>query len=66
MDILEALAKQNPVTQSRIMCEDGYLSVSDAVFEVYLWRHSLEKEEIEQRMGEPLDQRHLVLEQMGL
>jgi hypothetical protein len=39
MDILEALKQQKtPLLQERAMCNDGLLSISDAVFKVALYQ----------------------------
>jgi len=39
MDILKALAKQKqPVKNERITCSNGFLSISDAVFGVALFK----------------------------
>ena len=39
MDILEALKQQKtPLLQDRVICNDGLLSISDAVFKVALYQ----------------------------
>ena len=44
MNILEALAqqKQKPDSNKRIMCDDGLLSISDAVFSIALYKAGYE------------------------
>jgi hypothetical protein len=37
MNIIDALSKQKKQESVRVMCDDGFLSISDAVFSVALY-----------------------------
>jgi hypothetical protein len=66
MDILEALAQQKkkPDESCRVMCDDGLLSISDAVFSVALFKAGYEYID-EYITGIPLDKREQFLKQIG-
>jgi hypothetical protein len=70
MDILEALARQPKIDRyahsDRIICEDGLLSVSDAVFEVTMRGLGMDKEDIAEWMEEPVHLRGDFLRQWGV
>jgi glucokinase len=65
MDILQALAQQKQkVENGRVLCDDGLLSISDAVFEVALYRHGYT--DIDDYVTDiPLDKREQFLKQIG-
>jgi hypothetical protein len=61
MDILDALSKSLPTPpkeETRVMVDDGLLSVSYAVFEVKMRALGFDKEEIDEWMKEPPELRH--------
>ena len=61
LSILEILAKQPKINayahSDRIICDDGGLSISDAVFEVAMRRLGFGKEDIAEWMLEPVELR---------
>ena len=66
MNILEALAQQNQkVENGRVLCDDGLLSVSDAVFEANLSILGYNDDDIDFYLDDiPLDKRHKFLQQV--
>ena len=58
MDILQALQKQkeiNPyIHRERIICDDGMLSISDAVFECTMYRLGFDKKDHDEWLLEPV------------
>jgi bifunctional N-acetylglucosamine-1-phosphate-uridyltransferase/glucosamine-1-phosphate-acetyltransferase GlmU-like protein len=68
MNILEALSQQKkkPEENKRIMCENGLLSISDAVFEANISLLGYDDEDIDYYLTDiPLDKREQFLRQIG-
>ena len=65
MDILQALSQQNQkVENGRVLCDDGLLSISDAVFGVALYKAGYDC--IDDYLTDiPLDKREKFLIQIG-
>lgn len=66
IDIIQALEQQKTdcyEPQARVICDDGLLSVSDAVFETYMRALGFDKEEREEWMKEPVNLRHKFIKQ---
>ena len=68
IDILQALAQQKIdayAHQSRIICDDALLSVSDAVFECAMYKLGFDKQDREEWLLEPIEMRHVYIKQWG-
>ena len=68
MSILDALEEINTEEKqaSRVICEDGLLSVSDEVFECVMRELGFDREEIKEWMMEPPELRNKFMRQWNV
>jgi hypothetical protein len=66
MNILDALIDMDDSRPAgRVICDDGLLSVSDEAFECKMRELGFDKEDREEWMQEPVNMRHVYMNQWG-